>query len=456
MPNTEVYLDVAIGKKAGGRIVFQLFTDITPRTAENFRGLCTGEYGLAQKSKKPLHYVGCKFFRILPGFIIQSGDFVSNSGDGGESVYSGPFRDENFTRRHAQAGVLSMENNGPHSNTSQFFITLKQSPQLDGKHVVFGQVSQGMEVIRAIEKVPVDSSDRPRVPILIVGSGELGDSSSRQIDSFAEFRENWGSKTSAENAKSAAAKGEAQLNHVLHEANIEAAKRRAGLLEENNGYATILGPQREEKKPEPSDERSRKLAALREQMNQSRQSNNKEVIEERKRWRDPKYEQKQASKDPATGDDGAGDGKVGYAETAAQVAEAQAKKKNSGDGQFGWSVFNQDSLYRAHKKRLNQLTFEKDDYKRQKEQMGDAFYSVDNAGALIAEKPSEQAKERLAQSVSKEVESRKNFSRRRTFVDEEDISYINERNRHYNKKLDRAFGQYSLEIKQNLERGTAL
>eukprot|EP01068_Selenidium_serpulae_P017736 Selendium_serpulae@DN6402_c0_g2_i3.p1 len=108
MPNTEVFLDVAIGNKAGGRIVFQLFTDITPKTAENFRGLCTGEYGLAQKSKKPLHYVGCKFFRVLPGFIIQSGDFVSNTGDGGESVYHGAFRDENFSRRHAQAGVLSM------------------------------------------------------------------------------------------------------------------------------------------------------------------------------------------------------------------------------------------------------------------------------------------------------------------------------------------------------------
>ncbi|KAF8822615.1 putative Peptidyl-prolyl cis-trans isomerase [Cardiosporidium cionae] len=174
--NPHVYFDICIGSHPGGRIVFELFADVTPKTVENFRGLCTGEYGNAKGSGKPLCYLGSRFFRILKGTCLQGGDFEKNNGDGGESIYGGSFRDENFSRRHAQAGVLSMANNGKNSNGSQFFITLRKTPRFDGKHTVFGQIIEGMEVVRAIEAVPVDAIDCPRVPIIISGKevGSMG------------------------------------------------------------------------------------------------------------------------------------------------------------------------------------------------------------------------------------------------------------------------------------------
>lgn len=172
-------MDFTIGSKAAGRVVFELYTDITPKTAENFRGLCTGEYGQAKLSKKKLHYLGCKVHRIVDDFVIQAGDIVTNDGSGGESIYTKPgqklFRDENFNRRHAHAGLLSMANHGRDSNASQFFVTLRPAPHLDGKHVVFGQVISGIEVIRAIAKVPTDLYEHPRIPVQIFDCGQLDD-----------------------------------------------------------------------------------------------------------------------------------------------------------------------------------------------------------------------------------------------------------------------------------------
>eukprot|EP00923_Selenidium_pygospionis_P006175 GHVN01010603.1.p1 GENE.GHVN01010603.1~~GHVN01010603.1.p1 ORF type:complete len:471 (+),score=90.36 GHVN01010603.1:923-2335(+) len=470
MGGVKVYLDIAIGTKAGGRIVFQLFTDITPKTAENFRGLCTGEYGLATKSKKALHYVGSKIFRVMPGFVIQGGDFDCNTGDGGESIYSGVFRDENFTRRHAQAGILSMANNGRHSNGSQFFVTLKRAAQLDGKHVVFGQVCDGMDVIRAIEKIPVDGNDRPRVPIVVVGSGEVGVTNTSSADPFAKFREGLASDGVAAGPlkpKSAAAQGEAHLKAVVHAVNLEAAKRKAGLYSDEEEEKEEPPPK--EAEPVELDERGKKLAALRLKMNQSRQLNNKEVIEEKKRWRDPNYEQKRQYRESAEHENGVGDASTAGDEkkaapshsmevTAAMVLdrESRQKKKRQNEDGFGWNVFNQDTLYNAHKKRIAQTSFQREEYLKQKEEMGDSFYDPTNALALVSSKPSEQAKDRLVQSINQQIQNRQKFSRRRAHLEEEDVSYINERNRHYNKKLERAFGKYSLEIKQNLERGTAL
>lgn len=158
-----------------GRIIFELFVDITPKTAENFIGLCTGDYGISMLTKKRLHYLGSSIHRIAEGMFIEGGDITSGDGTGGESIYGKAFGDENFERKHASAGLLSMSNKGRNTNSSQFTITLNPCPQFDGKHVVFGQVVEGMNVVRRISEVPTDDKDHPRIPVTIFNCGEVDD-----------------------------------------------------------------------------------------------------------------------------------------------------------------------------------------------------------------------------------------------------------------------------------------
>ena len=170
-PNPCVYFDVTIGDDAAGRIVFELHADVVPKTAENFRALCTGEKG-AGRSGKPLHYKGSTFHRIIPDFMCQGGDFTAGNGTGGESIYGAKFADENFDIKHTESGLLSMANAGPGTNGSQFFITTAQTPWLDGKHVVFGRVTDGMDVVRAME-AQGSQSGRTRQRITIADCGQL-------------------------------------------------------------------------------------------------------------------------------------------------------------------------------------------------------------------------------------------------------------------------------------------
>ena len=147
----KVFFDISIGGDPAGRITIDLFGD-TPITSENFRALCTGEKGTGTQGK-PLHFKGCKFHRIIPGFMAQGGDFTRGNGTGGESIYGGKFADENFNHKHTGKGILSMANSGPGSNSSQFFLCFSDFPHLDGKHVVFGKVSDGASVLDAMEAV---------------------------------------------------------------------------------------------------------------------------------------------------------------------------------------------------------------------------------------------------------------------------------------------------------------
>jgi peptidylprolyl isomerase len=174
MTNPNVFFDMTIGGEAAGRITFELYADIVPRTAENFRALCTGEKGVG-KSGKPLHYKGSSFHRVISDFMCQGGDFTQGNGSGGESIYGMKFEDESFDGKagtHDTPGLLSMANAGPNTNGSQFFITTVLTPWLDGKHVVFGKVTEGLEVVRAIEAVGSRSGSTAQ-PVAIADCGEL-------------------------------------------------------------------------------------------------------------------------------------------------------------------------------------------------------------------------------------------------------------------------------------------
>jgi peptidylprolyl isomerase len=173
--NPQIYFDISIGDKPAGRIEMELFADTCPKTAENFRALCTGEKG-SGKSGKPLHFKGSSFHRIIPNFMCQGGDFTRGNGTGGESIYGEKFADETFqgkSGKHFGPGTLSMANAGPDTNGSQFFICTAATPWLDGKHVVFGQVTKGYDVVKAMEAVGSSPSGQTSKKVTITDCGKV-------------------------------------------------------------------------------------------------------------------------------------------------------------------------------------------------------------------------------------------------------------------------------------------
>lgn len=468
--NPEVYLDIQIGKRLVGRLTIELFADTTPKTAENFRALCTGERGTSPTSGKMLHLKGSVFHRIISGFMAQGGDITKADGTGGESIFGSKFADENFLRVHDSPGLLSMANSGPNSNGSQFFITFRDTPHLNGRHVVFGQVTAGLDILRVMEMAATDSNDRPRTAVVIAESGQIGlvadpvDTPStsgtevhkaprvkdRESGPVHEHGDVGGSKTSS---------GTRSITTDTETAPAQAKAAVATEEEDEMDEAAIAA------RTAGMSDMEKRLFKLRLKLNQGRKANKKEVDAEFRRLSDKRGEGRQSGEERGERKKAAESEmsalglskKQGYMlDTAEKAGREQEKKevKDRNRATFGWEAFTVEASYRSYDKQLSKLP---------KTQgvaaVSSSSGSLEDNPLLYGRVGAEVSKEglaRLTKSIEDKAKANQKHSRRRTSYDAVNTDSINDPNAHFNKKIKRAFDKYTVEIRQNLERGTAL
>ncbi|CAM9099207.1 unnamed protein product [Chrysoparadoxa australica] len=426
--NPTVYMTISIGSREVGQLVIELFANRVPKTAENFRALCTGEKGKAQGSGARLHYRGSFFHRIIPGFMAQGGDFTKGDGTGGMSVYGETFNDESFAMKHDRAGLLSMANCGPNTNGSQFFLTFAPAKHLDGKHVVFGRVTEGLEVLKVMERVSTGAGDRPRAQVTITDCGEISAVDDNAADSQVAGQEK------AAHAKA----GEAGGGKGKEKAPEEVPEEEEEEEEEEEVDTSNMTAQQ------------KKLFQLRLKINAGRKANKAEVKEEYKRLGDKSFAKRQAAEErKKIKDEWEAELKargltteeaylIDTAESSERLQAQKAQKQRNLDS-FAWASYSSDALFKAYENRLVHMP---------------------KTGAGGADAMEKEIKVRsLVMPVDRLWELfaiRYSLLAHKAEHDAEDITHINDKNRDYNKRIKKAYDKYTVEIRQNLERGTAL
>ena len=450
-------------------MTIELRADVVPKTCENFRALCTGERGRSGRTGKLMTYANSTFHRVIPNFMCQGGDFTNGDGSGGESVYGEKFRDENFTLKHGGAGTVSMANSGPNTNGSQFFITTGNASWLDGKHVVFGSVVDGMEVVRRMEACG-SKSGRTRetvkivecgeVPLELIGEDELTEAG-REVLARAEAERKLANREAravgAENADQASARRLKESMAAAAAAAAQASTTNHSVEEEDAAVAAASDP------TASMSAKQRKLFELRLKLNEGRKKNQAAVVEEKKRVDAPEEyanaqkrkinEMAKKSRTDTLVKQGIDPTAYHLTATMEQAERSKKVKKHVYDPNNA-GQFSADRQYAAYERANAHLVVDMEAYNAQKESTPDFYRSKDSI-YYTSNKPSQDAINRLAEQVST-VQRRKAEAHEKKTHAAKDIDGINIRNERFNQMLAKNYDKYSKEIKANLERGTAL
>ena len=437
----KVFFEIVIGKKHIGRVVFELFNDLTPKTSENFRRLCIGD--------NKLHYLNSKITKIIKNEYIQGGEL-------GESIYGKYFNDESFQRRHTCAGLLSMANKGKNTNSSSFIITLQQCVHLDGKNVVFGQAIQGMEIIREISKLPCDTQDRPKVTVTIINCGDLDirGISNRENVFLDALKKMEDKRKNLEQLKNMGPDEVKQFKLSKQYNNIN--KDEQLINDEDNDMSSSILEDDEESDNKYNEQdlfNSHYFKEIKLKINEARNKNFELIVNPAKdtNLKSNKYEREKLLNIKR----GVPDDKLYSLDSIIVNEHKHDKNINKLLGKSkGFDSFTNNSLQKAYINRLKEMPFDNDEYNRQvtlKEELENED-KINNYNY----KPNEQRKELLVKDIEKQKEQRKKFSRRRPYYEDKDVLFINDRNYKYNQKLERFFGKEAAETKANIERGTAI
>ncbi|KAG7370623.1 peptidylprolyl isomerase [Nitzschia inconspicua] len=462
------YLKLQAGSDPLGELPLILYDDSVPKTVNNF-------VHFLQQTEDGKGYLNSSFHRIIKGFMAQGGDFLKGDGTGSTSLYGPSFRDENFLHRHDHPGVLSMANSGKDTNGSQFFITFRPTPHLNNKHVVFGHVDLSSEtsrdVLLALEKVKTDRTDRPLVPITIVKCGVVEEPSAEAVPP---------SKGSDENEIDLSNDDDDNHNNNDNSNNKTGEQDKVNPVDAEPNPAE--GPNDEELRKEEEEEAAPKTKAeeLRQRMrklkmkiNQARQLNKQEVLKEgerlgsvegaakarkRQMMQDRKLKEQEwkarNSKALELAAASGLDGKYLVEQADSSLKKAYRREEKAVANQFDINDYhNPEGMHRNYERNVKSLAHAAGPIPQQ--DIVDSSQIFDPTLGPSDVKREREGARNLANELKRRIEKQKSKRDRMEF-EGEDVSYINERNKRFNQKISRNFDKATAEIRQNLERGTAL